>query len=62
MSLVDLFETPYILAPYVCGDVCGDILSWRISRQTIESQSCFDKEMSMAFVCFTTFENVGKQK
>lgn len=43
MSLVDLFETPYILAPYVCGD----ILSWRISRQTIESQICFDKEMSM---------------
>lgn len=47
MSLVDLFETPYILAPYVCGDVCGHILSWRISRQTIESQICFDKEVSM---------------
>lgn len=57
MSLVDLFKTPYILAPYVCGDN----LSWRISRQTIESQSCFDKEMSMAFVV-TTFENVRNQK
>lgn len=55
MSLVDLFETPYILAPYVCGD----ILSWWISRQTIESQSYFDKEM-MSIV--TTFENVRNQK